>query len=182
MATKASDQQSRKAHELLDRCLAQYKESNPKSAAQNARASKVMPAGNTRAVFVYEPFPITMSSGRDCYVTSIDGTEYLDCVSEYFAGMYGHSHPDIKAGIESAMSNGFNFGAPSEKETELAEAIVSRFPSMDMVQFCTSGTEANTLAIAVALNYAKRKKVGQTNIEVIFQILFRLTQQQGTCF
>lgn len=144
---------------LLASALNHYQENNPKSAARNARASLVMPAGNTRATFVHEPFPISMQSGKDCYLTSLDDVEYVDFVSEYFAGMYGHSHPDIKTALEDALRDGFNFGAPSTVEVEFAEAITSRFPSMDMIQFCTSGTEANTIAIAVALNYTKRKKV-----------------------
>ncbi|KAL4746675.1 hypothetical protein BDW72DRAFT_207150 [Aspergillus terricola var. indicus] len=144
---------------LLERLVEQYVAANPKSASENRRACRVMPAGNTRAVFVYQPFPLIMTSARDCYVTSLDGVEYLDFVSEYFAGMFGHSHPAIKAALEEAASAGFNFGAPSRREIELAEAITSRFPSMDQVQFCTSGTEANTLAIAVGLNYTKRRKV-----------------------
>ncbi|KAL4769300.1 pyridoxal phosphate-dependent transferase [Aspergillus nidulans var. acristatus] len=144
---------------LLTDLVAEYIAANPKSAAENKRACNVMPAGNTRAVFVYQPFPLTMRSGDGCYLTSVDGVVYLDFVSEYFAGMYGHSHPAIKAALAEAAAGGFNFGAPSPKEIELAEAITARFPSMDMVQFCTSGTEANTLAIAVGLSYSKRKKV-----------------------
>ncbi|GKZ84482.1 hypothetical protein AnigIFM56816_009815 [Aspergillus niger] len=148
-----------RALDLLTDLIQQYVQTNPKSANENKRSCKVMPAGNTRAVFVYQPFPLVMVSGTDCYLTSLDGVEYIDFVSEYFAGMFGHSHPAIKHALEEATKTGFNFGAPSQKEIELAEAITSRFPSMDMVQFCTSGTEANTLAIAVGLNYSKRKKV-----------------------
>lgn len=148
-----------KAAALLANLLQQYAASNPESAALNKKASEVMPAGNTRAVFVYEPFPLAMKSGRDCRVTSVDGTEYLDFVSEYFAGMFGHSHPDIKAALQEVVLSGFTLGAPTQKEAELAAAIVSRFPSMDMVQLCTSATEANTLAIAVGLNYTQKKKV-----------------------
>lgn len=158
MATAKTTQLS-KAATLLESLVQQYVTANPKSKAQNGRACKVMPAGNTRAVFVYQPFPLVMASGRDCYLTSVDGVEYLDFVSEYFAGMYGHSHPAIKSAIEEAAATGFNYGAPCGKEIELAEEITSRFPSMDMIQFCTSGTEANTLAIAVGLNYTQRKKV-----------------------
>lgn len=152
--------QTTDASSLLSTLLQKYVEQNPKSALANKRAVKVMPAGSTRAVFVYLPFPLTMVSGEGCHLTSIDGDKYLDFVSEYFAGMFGHSHPAIKAAVEEATSHGFNLGAPNTKEVELAEAITSRFPSMDMIQFCNSGTEANTLAIAVGLNYTRRKKVG----------------------
>ncbi|KAE8156558.1 pyridoxal phosphate-dependent transferase [Aspergillus tamarii] len=141
------------------RVLLLYVAANPKSRVENERACKVMPAGNTRAVFVYQPFPIVMATGRDCYLSSLDGVEYLDFVSEYFAGMYGHSHQAIKSAIQEACSSGFNYGAPSQVEIELVEEITSRFPSMEMLQFCTSGTEANTLAIVVGLNFSQRRKI-----------------------
>ncbi|KAJ6189016.1 hypothetical protein N7519_003924 [Penicillium mononematosum] len=150
---------SSRASNLLANLIQQYVAANPRSASENERACRVMPAGNTRAVFVYQPFPLVMVAGSGCYLTSLDGIVYLDFVSEYFAGMFGHSHPAIKHALEEATTMGFNLGAPNSKEIELAESITSRFPSMDMVQFCTSGTEANTLAIAVGLNYSKRKKV-----------------------
>lgn len=174
MATRPDGQLSG-ASNLLASLVQQYTVANPRSAAENERACRVMPAGNTRAVFVYQPFPLVMATGRDCYLTSLDGVEYLDFVSEYFAGMYGHSHPTINEAIKEAVSSGFNFGAPSRLEIELAEQITSRFPSMDMLQFCTSGTEANTLAIAVGLNFSARAKV---SIKEIFHgmMVVRLMQ------
>lgn len=139
--------------------LEKYVRDNPKSAEYHQRARNVIPGGTLRSVLSFDPFPLTFSGGRDCYVTSVDGREYLDLVSEYNAGMYGHSHPVILAAIERAAKTGYTLGGPNEREVELAEKLVNRFPSIDSIRFCNSGTEANTMAIATALHFVKRKKV-----------------------
>ncbi|KAG7132525.1 Beta-phenylalanine transaminase like protein [Verticillium longisporum] len=143
----------------LDALVEQYTAENHKSAAYHQRSRKVIPGGTTRSVFSTDPFPLTLSGGQGCFVTSVDGREYLDFVSEYNAGIYGHSHPAILDAIDRAAKGGFNLGDPNEREVELAEKLVSRFPSMDTIRFCNSGTEANTMAIATALHSTKRKKV-----------------------
>lgn len=154
--------------ELLEAHIKNYVESNPKSAEYHQRARKVIPGGTTRAVLSFDPFPLTFSGGHGSYVLSVDGVEYLDMVSEYNAGMYGKSHPAILEAIEKAAKSGFNLGGPNEREVELAEKLVGRFPSMDSIRFCNSGTEANTMAIATALNFVKRRKVRPTTPRVIF--------------
>ncbi|KAG7112506.1 Beta-phenylalanine transaminase like protein [Verticillium longisporum] len=143
----------------LDALVEQYTAENHKSAAYHQRSRKVIPGGTTRSVFSTDPFPLTLSGGQGCFVTSVDGREYLDFVSEYNAGIYGHSHPAILDAIDRAAKGGFNLGDPNEREVELAEKLVSRFPSMDTIRFCNSGTEANTMAIATALHSTKRKKI-----------------------
>lgn len=90
---------------------------------------------------------------------SLDGHEYLDLVSEYCAGMYGHSHPAIQEVIENVIRLGHSLGGTNPQEAELAERLVSRFPSIDMIRFCNSGNEANTFAIATALSFNQRQKV-----------------------
>lgn len=120
-----------------------------------------MPGGNTRSVLHYFPFPLSFQSGQGCHVTSLDGDEYLDFVSEYSAALFGHSHPAIIDAVQTAVQNrGFSLGGPSVDEVTLAKHIVGRFKSIDKVRFTNSGTEANTMALAVALAHTRRKKVG----------------------
>lgn len=145
--------------DLYAEVLQQYVDKNPKSEAQHHKALKFLPGGNTRSVLHYAPFPLTFSSGHECHVTSIDGTQYLDCVSEYSAALFGHSHPDILAAVESACQKGLNLGGNNSDEVELAEQIVNRIPSIDKVRFTNSGTEANIMAMGLALEYTGRKKV-----------------------
>lgn len=148
-----------KVQQLLSQYVDTYVTENPKSSQVNREASGSLPGGTTRSVLYYQPFPLAFSGGHDCHLTSVDGHEYLDFVSEYCAGMFGHSHPDIIAAIHSVTQSGFTLGGPSPKEGELGQLLVERFPSIDAIRFCNSGTEANTMAIATALHFIGRKKV-----------------------
>ena len=109
-----------------------------------------MPGGNTRTTIHQPPFPLTIVRGDGARITDADGHEYVDFLGEYTAGLYGHSHPVIVEAIREALADGIVLGAPNRYETTLAEAIVARFPSIDLVRFCNSGTEANLLALSLA--------------------------------
>ncbi|KAI8244847.1 hypothetical protein K4K55_004098 [Colletotrichum sp. SAR 10_96] len=148
-----------KIQQQLTQYLDKYVSNNQKSLQCNKEASGSLPGGTTRSVLYYEPFPLAFSGGHGCHLTSMDGEEYLDFLSEYCAGMFGHSHPDIIAAIESVTKSGFTLGGPGPKEGELGKLLVDRFPSIDAIRFCNSGTEANTMAIATALHFIGRKKI-----------------------
>ncbi|OBT82047.1 hypothetical protein VE02_09502 [Pseudogymnoascus sp. 03VT05] len=143
----------------LAQLIDEYTNKNPESESTITRASSVLPGGTTRSVLLYKPFPICFAGGIGPKLTSVDGHEYLDFVSEYFAGMFGHSHPKIINAVENVLKTGFTLGGPNLYEGELAKLLVARFPSVDSIRFCNSGTEANTMAIATALAYNRRKKV-----------------------
>jgi glutamate-1-semialdehyde 2,1-aminomutase len=138
---------------------AEFTAQNPKSKELISTASAVIPSGTTRSVLHYSPFPLCFSGGAGPLLTSADGAEYLDLCSEYFAGMFGHSHPKIKEAVASVLASGFTLGGPNQYEGELASLLVDRFPSVAAIRFCNSGTEANTMAIATALAFTKRRKV-----------------------
>ena len=136
-----------------------YARSNPKSAAAFEAAKRVMPGGNTRSVLYFEPFPLTMERGEDAEVWDIDGHRYCDFVGEFSAGLYGHTDPRIKAAIVKALDRGVVLAAPTTMEERLASAINERFPSIQKLRFCNSGTEANILAIVTAIAVTGRSKV-----------------------
>src|SRR5207302_7753485 len=92
-------------------------------------------------------------------ITDADGHEYVDFLGEYTAGLYGHSHPVIVEAIREALADGIVLGAPNRYETTLAEAICTRFPSIELVRFCNSGTEANLLALSLARAVSGRSSV-----------------------
>lgn len=145
--------------ERLQSLIAEYIKSNPNSQQAFRRAQHTLPGGNTRSVLYSDPFPLVIKSGRDCYITSIDNREYVDFLSDFSAGMYGHSHPVIKEAIAEALETGFSLGGLTEKEAQLGELIKSRFTSIELIRFCNSGTEANTMALASAVAFTGRKKV-----------------------
>ncbi|RAK84385.1 putative acetylornithine aminotransferase [Aspergillus costaricaensis CBS 115574] len=132
---------------------------NPLSKAAYERACNVLPAGNTRSVLSSEPYPLTLKSGHDAYVTSVDGREYIDFVSDFTAGLYGHSHEHIQRAITDALATGFSLGGVIEKEAQLGEILQTRFKSIERVRYCNSGTEANTFALATARAFTGRNKI-----------------------
>jgi glutamate-1-semialdehyde 2,1-aminomutase len=132
---------------------------NPKSLAAHVEATAAMPGGNTRTVLFHAPFPLAMARGQGCRLWDEDGHEYIDMLGEYTAGLYGHSNPIIRAAIDKALDGGWNLGGHGVMEARLARAICQRFPSIDLVRFTNSGTEANLLAVATAVAVSGRKKV-----------------------
>ncbi|MEB8389432.1 aminotransferase class III-fold pyridoxal phosphate-dependent enzyme [Rhodobacteraceae bacterium KMM 6894] len=133
--------------------------SNPKSLQRHLDAAASMPGGNTRAVMYYPPFPLTFTKGEGCRVHTLDGQILIDMVSEYSAGIYGHSNPTITAALKAAIDNGLSLGGPNTVEAQYAAALVDRFPAYERVRFCNSGTEANIMALSMA-----RAITGRANI------------------
>ena len=137
----------------------QYSAKNPNSRRANERAKAAMPGGNTRSVLHFDPFPLTMMKGIDAQLYDVDGHSYIDFVGEYSAGLFGHSNPVIKAAIHEALELGTVMASPTQLETSLAELLRARFPSMELLRFCNSGTEANLMAIVTAIAVTKRRKI-----------------------
>jgi glutamate-1-semialdehyde 2,1-aminomutase len=136
-----------------------YQASNPKSLARHHEACAVMPGGNTRSAIHVDPFPLTIMRGEGARLWDLDGHEYVDFLSEFTAGIYGHSHPAIRGAIEAALESGLNFGAHNTLEARFAAAICARFPSIELVRFTNSGTEANLMAVSAARAITGRPKI-----------------------
>ena len=145
--------------DALAETVAAFVARNPVSHAAHTRASAVLPGGNTRSVLHYDPFPLAMVRGQGCRLWDADGHEYVDFLGEYTAGIYGHSDPRIAAAIHAAVAGGLNFGSTTLREAELAELIKARFPSMELLRFTNSGTEANLMALALATAHTGRAAV-----------------------
>jgi glutamate-1-semialdehyde 2,1-aminomutase len=136
-----------------------YRARNPKSLAQYEEACAAMPGGNTRHSIYIDPFPLTMEKGEGAHLWDLDGHEYVDFLSEFTAGLFGHSHPAIRRAIDAALDSGWNLGAQGAAEARFARAICERFPSIDLVRFTNSGTEANLMAVAAARALTGRNKI-----------------------
>ncbi|KAL3447775.1 putative acetylornithine aminotransferase [Aspergillus insuetus] len=143
----------------LSRLVGKYKETHTASKDAHEKARQVLPAGNTRSVLYSDPFPLVVRSAEGSKITTIDGITLEDFVSDFSAGIYGHSHPTITAAVQEALATGLSLGSITEKEAQLGEILTTRFPSLEKVRFCNSGTEANTFAIATAITYTKRDKI-----------------------
>jgi glutamate-1-semialdehyde 2,1-aminomutase len=136
-----------------------YRARNPKSLAQHRTACAALPGGNTRSAIHVDPFPLTMTRGEGARLWDLDGHEYVDFLGEFTAGIYGHSHPAIRAAIATALDCGLNFGAHNATEARFAAAICARFPSIELVRFTNSGTEANLMAVSAARAITGRPKI-----------------------
>ncbi len=137
----------------------EYRAHNPKSLAQWEKACAALPGGNTRSAIYVEPFPLTMARGEGSHLWDLDGHEYVDFLSEFTAGVFGHSHPAIRRAIDSALDSGWNLGAQGAAEARFAAAICARFPSIELVRFTNSGTEANLMAVTAARAITGRGKI-----------------------
>src|SRR6478672_7606910 len=126
-----------------------YVERNPESRRLHERRAASLPGGNTRTVIHQSPFPPTIVRGEEARLTDADGHVYLDFLGEYTAGLYGHSHPVIIEAIQQALADGLVLGAPNRYEGSLAACLCERFPSIERVRFCNSGTEASLFSLSL---------------------------------
>lgn len=153
------DRQNIELDSAIEDARARFVAANPKSAARHEGAKRALPGGNTRAVMFYHPFPLTLTGGKGCNVTDLDGSTYVDFVSEYTAGLYGHSNEKIAAKIKEVADSGWVLGGPNPYEGRLAQAVVDRYPAIERVRFCNSGTEANLMALSTARAVTGRKSI-----------------------
>ena len=136
-----------------------YASARPRSAARHAEAAEVMPGGNTRSVLFHGPFPFTAESGEGCRVRDLDGHVCVSMIGEYTAGLFGHSHPAIRAAVLRALDTGVNLTAHNPFEARFARLVRDRFRSLETLRFTNSGTEANLLALACATIATGRKTI-----------------------
>jgi len=124
------------------------------------RALSVMPGGVNSSVRAIHPFPFFVERGDGAHVIDADGNRYLDFVNGYGPLLLGHDLPEsVTAEIQRRASEGPMYGAPTEVEVELAEFVARHVPSVDMVRFVNSGTEATVSAVRLARGYTGRDKI-----------------------
>jgi glutamate-1-semialdehyde 2,1-aminomutase len=124
-----------------------------------ARAQRVIPGGVNSPVRAFRSVggtPPFIARGQGARLYDLDGNEYIDYVGSWGPLLLGHRHPAIVDAVSRALESGTSFGAPTEQEVELAEAIRHAVPSMEMVRLVNSGTEATMSAIRVARGFTGR--------------------------
>jgi glutamate-1-semialdehyde 2,1-aminomutase len=129
------------------------------SEAAFLQARHVMPGGVSSPVRAFKAVggtPLFIKSAEGCHVTDVDDNDYIDYVGSYGPMIVGHANERVVAALSKAIGRGTSFGAPTEGEIKLAETIVSALPSVDMVRFVNSGTEATMSAIRLARAATKR--------------------------
>jgi glutamate-1-semialdehyde 2,1-aminomutase len=127
--------------------------STANSEAAYAKAKKVMPGGVSSPVRAFNAVggsPLFIKEAVGCTITDIDGNKYIDYVGSYGPAIVGHANERVVAALSKAIGRGTTYGAPTEAETQLASLIIAAMPSVEMVRFVNSGTEATMSAIRLA--------------------------------
>jgi glutamate-1-semialdehyde 2,1-aminomutase len=138
-----------------------YRETTRGSRALHERALKAMPGGTTRTTTYFDPYPLYIDRGEGCRVWDVDGVERIDMLGNYTAMILGHAHPKVVEAITKQASRGTAFAAANPIEVELASLLCERVPSLDLVRFCNSGTEATMFAMRLARAFTGRPKIAR---------------------
>jgi glutamate-1-semialdehyde 2,1-aminomutase len=123
------------------------------------KAVELLPGGVSSPVRAVKPFPFYVRKAKGSKIFDIDGNEYIDCCMAYGPLILGHSHPEVVKAIKSQLEDGWLYGTPIELEIKYAELIREIYPSMEMLRFVNSGSEATMSALRVARGYTGRDKI-----------------------
>jgi len=126
------------------------------------RAAQVIPGGVNSPVRAFRAVggtPRFVQRAQGAYFWDANGMRYIDYIGSWGPMILGHGNPAVLEAVQKAALDGFSFGAPTEREVELAEAILAHVPSMDMVRLVSSGTEAGMSALRLARGATGRSKI-----------------------
>ena len=126
------------------------------------RAQRVIPGGVNSPVRAFRAVggtPRFIARAHGAYMWDAEGSRYIDYIGSWGPMILGHGHPAVLDAVQKAAVDGFSFGAPTEREVELAEAIIALVPSVEQVRLVSSGTEAGMSAIRLARGATGRSKI-----------------------
>jgi glutamate-1-semialdehyde 2,1-aminomutase len=126
------------------------------------RAKRVIPGGVNSPVRAFKAVggtPRFVQRAQGAYFWDADGKRYIDYIGSWGPMILGHGHPAVLAAVQKAALDGFSFGAPTEREVELAEEIIKLVPSIEMIRLVSSGTEAAMSALRLARGATGRSKI-----------------------
>lgn len=121
-----------------------------------------MPGGVSSPVRAFKSVggqPIVFDRVKGAYIWDVDGNQYIDYVGTWGPAICGHAHPEVIAALHEALEKGTSFGAPSVLENVLAEMVIDAVPSIEMVRFVNSGTEACMGVLRLMRAFTKRDKI-----------------------
>jgi glutamate-1-semialdehyde 2,1-aminomutase len=127
-----------------------------------AEASALMPGGVSSPVRAFRAVggtPLFVERGEGAYLVDVDGNRYVDYVLSWGPLLLGHAHPRVVAALEEVTRRGTSFGAPSALEVELAGLVHKAMPSVELVRFVNSGSEATMSALRLARAYTGRSRI-----------------------
>ena len=125
-------------------------------------ACKYIPGGVNSPVRAFRGVggePIFFKKASGAYVTAADGRRFIDYVGSWGPMILGHAHPQVIKAVQDVAADGLSFGAPTELETQLARRVIELVPSIELVRFVSSGTEATMSAIRLARGFTSRDTI-----------------------
>ncbi|MGK7945557.1 MAG: glutamate-1-semialdehyde 2,1-aminomutase [Microcystaceae cyanobacterium] len=125
-------------------------------------AQKLMPGGVSSPVRAFKSVggqPIVFDHVKGAYIWDVDGNQYIDYVGTWGPAICGHAHPEVITALHQALDQGTSFGAPSLQENILAEMVIDAVPSIEMVRFVNSGTEACMSVLRLMRAFTGREKI-----------------------
>lgn len=134
----------------------------PQSESAFARASRVIPGGvnsPARAFGAVGGKPPFMKRAEGAYLWDIDGHQYIDYIGSWGPMILGHGNAQVLSAVADTLKDGTSFGAPTEREAEIAELVAETVPSIEMCRFVSSGTEAAMSAVRLARGVTGRSKI-----------------------
>ena len=123
------------------------------------RAERVLCGGVNSPVRAIKPYPFYTRKAEGSKITDIDGNEFIDYCMAYGPKLFGHAHPEIKETVRTQLESGWLYGTPTENEVTIAETITRLYPSIEMIRFVSTGTEATMSAIRIARGYTGKNKI-----------------------
>ncbi|WP_181306608.1 glutamate-1-semialdehyde 2,1-aminomutase [Rufibacter sp. XAAS-G3-1] len=126
------------------------------------RAQQSIPGGVNSPVRAFRAVggqPLFLKSAKGAYLYDEDGNQYLDLINSWGPMILGHAHEAVEKAVRDALPGSLSFGAPTRREVEMAELIISMVPSVEKVRMVNSGTEATMSAIRVARGFTGRDKI-----------------------
>ncbi len=133
-----------------------------RSQAVFSAAQELMPGGVSSPVRAFKSVggqPIVFDRVKGSYAWDVDGNRFIDYVGSWGPAICGHAHPEVIAALQEALEKGTSFGAPCELENKLAEMVIEAVPSVEMVRFVNSGTEACMAVLRLMRAFTGRDKV-----------------------
>ena len=138
--------------------LERYQQMTVRSRAAWENAKQHLPGGDSRSSIFWAPYPVFADRGEGCLLWDLDGNERIDFANSMTSIILGHANPQVVAAIQEQATKGFVYNAPNEHQVELAQLLCERIPSMDLVRFTNSGTEATMNTLRGARAFTGRTK------------------------
>ncbi|MDD1721130.1 MAG: glutamate-1-semialdehyde 2,1-aminomutase [Euryarchaeota archaeon] len=130
-----------------------------KSHALYQEAKEIMPGGVSSPVRAIDPYPFYVQSARGAQITDVDGNSYIDYCMGYGPLVLGHAHPAVRAAVAKQLEKGWDYGTPITLEIDLAARIRTHVPSIEMLRFVSTGTEATMSAVRAARGFTGKDTI-----------------------